>query len=540
MALRDYQQAAVDSLFSYFDKKRGNPLIQMPTGTGKSWVIAGFLRQAYAMFPNTRVMMLTHVQELIEQNHEKLLLTWPTAPSGIYSAGLSRRETDQRITFASIASVAKRAHEFPALDLAIIDEAHLISNRSQSQYRTFLSEMQERNPKLKCIGLSATCYRMGMGMLTENGLFTDVCFDLTTQDSYRWLIDQGWLCPLRALRTDYRFNVEQLHVRGGEYIAKEMQELLGDKDVTARALAETVSIGQNRSKWLLFATGIEHADYIEEHLHLEYGIEAVAIHSKQSREERDARYQAFQRGDVQCAVSMNALTTGVDVPDIDLIGMYRPTKSTSLWVQMLGRGTRPCPEAGKKDCLVLDFTRNTQELGPINDPVLPTKPRKGKKRGPSMGAPVKACPQCKSYIQARLGTCPYCAHYFASPLHINEHSSGLEVLRLGDPVVEELDVQQVTYHTHRRRGRPDVLLVNYHCPGTGGGNIPRRFKDYVCLEHDGKGRRYAERWWSERCPHIEPPESVQRAVDLSNQLRAPRLIRVWVNKARPEILDYVF
>src|SRR5574343_340540 len=91
MRLRDYQDVAVDSIFEYFDSGQvGNPIVAMPTGTGKSLVIGSFIRRAYEAYPSTRIMKLTHVKELISQNLQKLLAIWPTAPAGVYSARLHR------------------------------------------------------------------------------------------------------------------------------------------------------------------------------------------------------------------------------------------------------------------------------------------------------------------------------------------------------------------------------------------------------------------------------------------------------------------
>jgi DNA repair protein RadD len=107
---RYYQTEAVDSIWSYFrDGGRGNPIVAMPTGVGKSVVIARFLQSVYAVYPNQRVLMLVDSKELIQQNYEKLLMAWPFAPAGIYSAGLKRKELGKPITFAGLQSVWKMA-----------------------------------------------------------------------------------------------------------------------------------------------------------------------------------------------------------------------------------------------------------------------------------------------------------------------------------------------------------------------------------------------------------------------------------------------
>lgn len=155
-------------------------------------------------------------------------------------------------------------------------------------------------------------------------------------------------------------------------------------------------------------------------------------------------------------------------------------------------------------------------------------------------APQRTCPNCKSWVHASIGTCPYCGHYFAPPMHIMGESAGLEVMRLDDPVVETIAVLHVVCDIHHKKNRPDSMVVTYHCQGDEGGNIPRRFKEYICFEHEGFALRKAHEWWRERCADVEPPATAQRAIDLSKRLRVPKRINVWVNKSLPEIMNYEY
>ena len=121
LSLRPYQRAAIDALYDYFGGNTGNPLVVMPTGTGKSVVIAGFIREAIAAYADTRVLVLTHVKELIQQNFMALLRAWPEAPAGIYSAGLSRRDIHAQILFAGIQSIHRHAYKVQRCDLVLIE-----------------------------------------------------------------------------------------------------------------------------------------------------------------------------------------------------------------------------------------------------------------------------------------------------------------------------------------------------------------------------------------------------------------------------------
>lgn len=545
MQLRPYQQGAIDAWWTYMHTRQGHPIIAMPTGTGKSVVIAELVRSIYKQHASTRCMMLTHVKELIEQNFSKLLTLWPTAPAGIYSAGLKRKEHKHRITFAGIGSVFRKPEIFERIDLVFIDEAHLVSPSDATMYRKFLDGLLAINPKLKITGLTATSYRTGVGSLTEGGLFTDICYDITTPAAFGKLIADGHLAPLDAKRTDNEFDISGVRTVAGEYKQSDL-ELAVDVDAkTQKVVGELVNKARHegRVRWLVFAVSVKHIQSVVAALH-SFGVNAVPIHSDTkllSAEQREKNYKDFKSGRVQCAVSMNAMTTGVDVPEIDLIAMLRPTKSAALWVQMLGRGTRPAE--GKGDCLVLDFTSNTRRLGPIDDPMIPGKPQAKKKGGV---CPVKLCGNCGSYCHHTWTVCKSCGSELLQELKLEENSSGLKVMALESPVVEELNVSTITYHrkTPRDVNKPCTMLVTYFCG-------LRSFHEYVCLEHaDGSfARRKAEQWWKERCTYraedgsVPVPSSVAAAVSaaVDGWLMKPTKVRVWTNKPKyPEVIGYAY
>jgi hypothetical protein len=166
--LRDYQQRTIDQLYAWFSAgNAGNPCVVMPTGAGKSHIVAALCKDAIQNWPETRILMLTHVKELISQNAEKMRLHWPGAPLGIYSAGLGSKRLDEPITFAGIQSIRSRASQVGHIDLCIIDECHLVSHKDEGGYRTFLAALKAINPALRVVGLTATPYRLGHGLITD-------------------------------------------------------------------------------------------------------------------------------------------------------------------------------------------------------------------------------------------------------------------------------------------------------------------------------------------------------------------------------------
>lgn len=545
MKLRDYQIAARDSIFHYFEAGgQGNPVVALPTGTGKSLVIGSFIRHALEQYPTTRVMKLTHVKELIEQNLEKLMAIWPTAPAGVYSSGLGRKDTGYPVIFGGVGTVARApAGLFGRIDLLLIDECHLVSPKESTMYQLVIKTLKEINPYLKVIGFTATHYRLGHGMLTEEGgLFTDVCFDMTKMEEFNWLLSEGYLSPLIPKRTNVELDISNVHMSGGEYKQNELQAAVDKDEVTYAAVQEMLQYGHDRSHWLIFASGIEHAIHVAAMLD-SLGVPTTYVHSKMSDKERDSNILRFKQGKFKVMVNNGILTTGFDFPRIDLIGMLRPTQSPGLWVQMLGRGTRPVYANGfdletvqgrleaiaagpKQNCLVLDFAGNTRRLGPINDPVLPK--RKGK--GGNGTAPVKVCEACGIYNHASVRFCVSCGAEFPKELKINQYAGTDELIATKEVRTEVFKVDRVIYNEHRKEDKPSTIQVSYFCG-------LRMFKEWICLEHAGFASKRARDWWRERASQ-EPPSTTAEALLCLDILRTPSHIRVWLKPKYDEIIAY--
>ncbi len=508
LKLRPYQQAAITAIYGYFEKRKGNPLVVIPTAGGKSLVMAAFIKGVLEAWPDQRILVITHVRELIAQNHAEMLGIWPEAPTGIYSAGLGRREARARILFAGIQSVHAKARAIGHTDLVLIDEAHLIPNSSNTMYRRFLGDLQAINPALKVIGLTATPYRTGSGMLHEgdNALFTDIAFEVSVRD----LIDQGYLCPLVSRQPETRLDVSGVGTRGGEFIARDLERAVDHDSITRAAVAEIIAQGAARKSWLAFCAGVDHATHVAEEFRRR-GITCETIFGNTPKVERDRIIAAFKRGEIRALASMGVLTTGFNAPAVDLIAMLRPTKSPGLYVQMAGRGTRLSP--GKENCLVLDFAGNVQRHGPI-DLVRPKRPG-----GSGNGAPpTRVCPECRAILPAALRECPDCGHVFPGPkVQLAPKPSTLDVLSTGRP--QWCAVDEVTYQRHQKRGGRVSLKVTYRCAFSW-------HSEWVCFEHEGYPRRKAEQWWQARAPGTPVPRTVAEALAATDKLRRPSEIAV--------------
>lgn len=549
MPLRDYQDFAVESIFKYFETHSGNPIVAMPTGTGKSHVISDFIRRVVMGFPNQKIVMLTHVKELIEQDLAKLLEAWPTAPVGVLSAGLDRYDTRQPIIFAGIGTAIKRVHLLGYIDLILIDECHLVSPEQETMYKRFIKLARQENPNLKVIGFTATHFRMGQGMLTDDGgLFTDTCVDMTGIKAFNWFIEEGYLVRLVPRPMKTQIDISSVRITGGEYNLKDLQKATDIEEITYAALQETMEFGKDRNKWLIFGTGIDHVVHIAEMLD-SFGISVTYVHSKMESSQRDANIEAYKAGRYQVMVNNGILTTGFDDIEIDLIVILRYTMSSVLWVQILGRGIRPWYAPGfdlntrdgrlaaiynspKRNCLVLDFPGNTKRLGPINDPIIPKK--RGKKGGP---APIRICENCGIYCHASLAACPECGFIFPriTRLHTSASTAVLiaETKEEEKPIIEDFKVDKVVYKESRKEGKPPTLKVQYYCG-------LRRFEDWQCFEHKGRPANKANEWWRLHTEYSTPPETVFEAIQRLDEIKTPQLIKVWINKKYPEVLNYAF
>ena len=377
------------------------------------------------------------------------------------------------------------------------------------------------NPALKVIGLTATPFRTGSGMLHEgkDALFTDIAYEAPVRD----LIDAGFLSPLISKQPATRLDVSKVGTRAGDFIARDLAAAV-DQDATTRAaVTEIITHGKDRKSWLAFCSGVDHARHVAEEF-ARQGITCRTIFGDTPKEERDAIIAAFKRSEIRALASMGVLTTGFNAPAVDLIALLRPTKSAGLYVQMVGRGTRLAPD--KENCLVLDFAGNVRRHGPI-DLVRPKRPGDGG----GGEAPTKVCPECDSIMALSATECPDCGYVFpAREVKIAPTAATLPVL---SPKVQWLSVHGVYYSRHDKRGGRPSMKVTYSCG-------LKSYNEWVCVEHQGYARQKALEWWRKRAPGFPMPRTVDDAIAQAGQLTRPTAISVRPSGRFLEISCYRF
>ena len=497
-----------------------HPLISMPTGTGKSVVIAEMFRLLNLHNSSCRALMLTHRKTLIEQNFKKLVSLWPTVPAGIHSAGINRRDTKQRFIFAGVQSIVNRLDHFAPVDYILVDEAHLVGGEEASQYVKVLKHFQEINGNARIIGLSATPYRTDCGHLLDSWLFTDSVIDYTTKEWFSYFVKEGYMAPLRAVASQTYLDADGVKTSGanGDYVRGALERKLNTEELTKPVCDEVARIGREygRTRWLIFATGIAHVDALTAELR-GMGLDIRPIHSKLDKETHDKNFRDFKAGKCLGAVSCDELTTGVDVPEIDYIVSARPTKASAVFVQMIGRGTRPAP--GKEYTLVADFTDNTERLGPIDDPIIPDPLSKGKKKkkGPP---PLKICDGCRTYVPINARECPHCGHLFETDAKINTRSSGVVIMGEGGGVpVKSVHVSAMNVRMHMKNNKR-ILRIMYTIYDNE--YAIHKVNEFVCVEHEGFAGMMAKKWWQKRVGTPFPYGDFKRALKEASESKVPK------------------
>ena len=531
MQLRPYQADAVDAVWSHLATRETNPVVVMPTGSGKTPVIATLCADAVGRWKG-RVVVLAHVKELLSQTVEKLAAFAPDLEVGVFSAGLGRRELHQPITVAGIQSIHDRARELGPVDLVVVDEAHLIPPDGEGMYRRFISETAAISRDRRVIGLTATPYRMTTGPICSPEHFLqEICIEVPIRD----LIADGYLSPLRSRAGLTVADTSRIAKSRGEFASRELEDLMDDDALVSGACTEIVAATDDRNGVLIFCSGIRHGQHVVRELRERHGIECGFVSGDMPAAERDEVIARFRSRDLRYLANVQVLTIGFDAPHIDCVAMLRPTLSPGLFYQMVGRGLRT--HEGKQDCLVLDFAGNILTHGPIDAIRDPRLPHGGGE------APAKECPSCHALLHASLANCTECGHAFP-PRRVAKHdavASDVDVLSDGTsrPSRWTENVSEVTYHVHRKRTDPSSLSmrVSYR---TG-------FADWVsewkCFDHPlgSFARIQAEKWW--RARSNEPcPASVEEAVDLANAgaLATARRITLEHNRKTgwPDVVGY--
>jgi DNA repair protein RadD len=359
--LRPYQEGAVEATLEHFRRDRSPVVVVLPTGAGKSLVIAELARIARG-----RVLVMAHVRELVEQNHQKYSSFGLEA--GIYSAGLDRKETGHKVIFGSIQSIARAPESFfENFSLVVVDECQRVSMEGETQYLQVISRLQKKNPNVCVLGLTATPYRLGLGWIyqyhrqsklqrTEEDRFFKKCvFEL----SIRYMIKHGFLTlPVKIDSPVACYDFSSLKLKSGSFVISEIETVLKDqKRITPLIINNIIDMAQDRKGVMIFTSSVNHAMEI---MRLLPSYVSALVTAETSSQDREEIIRVFKEKKLKYLVNVSVLTTGFDAPHVDVIAILRPTESVGLYQQIIGRGLRLSP--GKNDCLILDYTGQGHDI----------------------------------------------------------------------------------------------------------------------------------------------------------------------------------
>jgi DNA repair protein RadD len=541
--LRDYQLAQLDALYHWWSKHNAithPPLIVAPTGSGKSFTIAMIVDRLFDTWPHAhpRTVVLVPSKELAEQNAEKLRAVLP-AHIGVdyYSASLGRKNASADVIVATIGSIYRDAGLLGAIRCVVIDEAHLVKPEQAGKYRRFLNELAQFT-QFAAVGLTATPFR-GNGVWLTQGkdpLFAGICHETKIAD----LIEAGYLAPLALPDggVSTRIDTDLVTISStGDYAIDELEAVvdLSINDVSA----EAVRIAADRRRVIAFTPAVASAERLADALST-LGWRAAVVCGATPKRDRERLIAEFRAGRIRCLVTVLALATGFDVPDIDCIIWARPTRSPVLYVQGAGRGLRAAE--GKRDCLWLDFSDTTDRLGPVDEVQGRAAPTSSKKQ---QQAPCALCPECRAEVRpAFLLVCPFCGTQLreeSSPFTGASDAPVLSIHRRND--TQQCAVTSVRYAKHQKQGAPDSIRVEYYS------GMLRVAREWICPQHGGWAASKAVGWLMHRAidksavrQALLHEDSVERLVAIGNGggLRAPRQITINKSGKHPTVTGWEF
>lgn len=536
MKLRDYQEDCISDIYYSLKEKAGNPLAVIPTGGGKSIIIAKLCSDIAEL--GGRILVLSHVKEILQQIIDKLVkLVNPRITMGAYSASLKMKSTKETIIVAGIQSIYKRAFDIGKFDLIIVDEAHLIPTKDEGMYRSFINDSLKVNPDLKIVGFTATPYRLkgrARAICGKKNVFRYICHETTVKE----LINKKYLSPLITKTGRKKVDLTKAKIKAGEYDLTNLDDAACSSKLVKESSLEILDKIERRKSILIFCGTVKHAKKVANALE-------VITNRKESIQTifgdtlpmmRDEIINDFKNGNIRFLVNVNVLTTGFDAPNIDCVVLLRPTLSPGLYYQMVGRGFRLHP--GKENCLILDYGENIARHGPVDSIrvlELDDTINSSTKKNTSV---VKECPSCDSIIARGFKICPDCGHFFTQERDVRHQTKASTENVISEPQV--YSVVKTDYFIHEKQGwkfgDPLTMRVEYQV------GLNKFIKEWICFEHKGRALDKAAGWWIKRTNADFPTDSI-RAVEIANQgslLEPTEITVVDQSNGFKKIVKYVF
>ncbi len=353
------------------------------------------------------------------------------------------------------------------------------------------------------------------------------------------LINLDFLARPRSVSAKAQIDTSNVGTRLGEFKQEELEAAAMHPEAVQAIADEIVTNSEGRRGILIFGCGVKHARLLQEAV-IARGISCESIFDDTPMRERDRCVELFKKQEIRALAGMDVLTTGFNAPHVDMIALARATKSTGLYIQIVGRGTRKFP--GKDDCLVLDFGGNIKRHGALDKPKIQVEKKDENKEKEK--APTKTCNLCGTENSLGITYCIECGFKFpeiiktvrlapsAAPMLSSDMRFKVEWLKVNAGV-------SYSYHQPRDLKKPPSLKVTYRCGARG----TALYHEYVCFQHTGFPREKAGKWWISRVGYGKPvPRTVREALENSHLFRQPSEIKVEIplDNGFPSVKDVKF
>lgn len=401
MVLRPYQNNLISEIRDLFFKGHKSILLQSTTGSGKTAIAAEMIRLADNK--GSSIWFICNRQELIHQTSAALKKI--SVKHSFIAAGFEY-DSSATVFICSIQTLYRRYSSLNPPKLAFWDEAHSIVAKTWSDVYSFAENSFH-------ILLTATPTR-----LSGEG-FREFATAMVNGPSVSDLIEMGFLSNYRAF-APVQIDTSKFHSRMGEFVTSDMMCVVNEDKFIGNAVYEYKSKFLGR-KNLVFCVNVEHSKHVRDQF-ISAGIRCEHVDGKTDSVERERIINDFMIGKIQVLTSVDLLTTGFDCPGIEVVTFLRPTKSTSLALQMMGRGLRIYP--GKNEVVFLDHVNIFRLHG------LPDEERSWsldglEKKIKKNELAVKICPSCFAALRVTVTACNVCGHAIPSK------GNGIDIQSLG-------------------------------------------------------------------------------------------------------------
>ncbi|TXH59362.1 MAG: DEAD/DEAH box helicase [Desulfurellales bacterium] len=466
-----YQQEAVDAVMRCIANGGGNPICEMPTGSGKSITMAK-LSDAMRKQWGARILIVAHRDKLVKQNARAMREMIGAENVGIYAAGIGIRDRHHSVIVAMRDSVHARMHELGRFDAVIIDECHI----QGAKIRAIVEHVIAQNPDARIIGFSATLYvgpRAEPLTMIDDAIFTSIAYTIDVKT----LIDESYLVAPIPGESTAQIDMTGVPLVAGEFHAGESERRSDTDEINAACATDVINaLNNGRRAAMVFGVSVKHCVRLRARFEAR-GMRCAIIDGKTPETERDRIFANVENGALRVLLSCGVLTTGIDLPIVDVVAEVFATNIPSKHVQVVGRGMRTYKHGVKTDCVVFDYGKNTERLGPIDNI------KRREKRGE---ATRKECPRCHAANHNSAKQCKECGAPF--PIVETEATDDERMTRMAStaPIVEAL-VETIEHNGRKvkvSRWVVDAMTTSEHIASTACLRV-----DYWGVLHGGRGDR---------------------------------------------------